>query len=606
MAVHYFYDDAGHVTRIDNTDGAGVLKSRTVRAYDAANRLTSIEHRDAADNVLMQLGYTWNRDNTLYQRTQLDYVASRTTTQTFGYDGRQRLREEQCDQTGNPPLPAYHYVYSYDQLGNRTEKLALPNGNRTCYVYDSDWDPDLNGWKPGVCYAPPQVPPAATLNNRLLWAFEFGPDAGGGVRPLLRTTRYLYDNNGAVAHITVKDHWQGNPQQEPGAYKLWYDLYLAYSSTGQLWMAIQQNWAQDGWNASGAPNDLAVTDAWEFRYDQSGRQRYLARRWNLTDFLTPENWAPDQNTPPLWTDYLGEMPLSDYTVESNSGLGTPYAADRMRYLNSGGIPARQSLWTQDAPVQRMHGDLLASTVLTKWDSGTPAPQTVVYTAFGEPIMPTGIDGELPTDYPRYAWDGGHGYESSLIRMTAANLDLAPITLVHVGERWYETATGRFAQRDPIGLWGARNVYGYAANAPLAAIDSTGLQQVATPWGPSTPMAVPEALELLPPDTPGLDFPVLPNPETVHQAAYCVFSNFGALPQPGQYQWTPPPWIHQPCPHCGLGPCTNHFEAGPSGPSYPPPPPDDGLGIPFIPVAAGVTVLAALQAWRGRRAREDVT
>ncbi|MBU0641143.1 MAG: RHS repeat-associated core domain-containing protein, partial [Planctomycetes bacterium] len=51
--------------------------------------------------------------------------------------------------------------------------------------------------------------------------------------------------------------------------------------------------------------------------------------------------------------------------------------------------------------------------------------------------------------------------------------LPPITLQHVGHRWYEPAIGRFVQRDPIGIEGGLNVYAYCLNNPLPSVDPSG-------------------------------------------------------------------------------------------------------------------------------------
>ncbi len=99
-----------------------------------------------------------------------------------------------------------------------------------------------------------------------------------------------------------------------------------------------------------------------------------------------------------------------------------------------------------------------------------------YTAFGDLVLSDGtVGGELPAGFPRYAYAGGYGYESSLITLYGPNPDLPPITLQHVGERWYQPGIGRFIQRDPIGLAGGLNLYGYVELNPLTSIDPDGLQ-----------------------------------------------------------------------------------------------------------------------------------
>jgi len=130
-----------------------------------------------------------------------------------------------------------------------------------------------------------------------------------------------------------------------------------------------------------------------------------------------------------------------------------------------------------------------------------------YTAFGELVVEWTDDqgqlhcqvgGELPMELSeagappvnRYWYAGAWGYETgglpsagappgsdpnrSIIALYGPDPDLPPITLLHVGYRWYDPALGRFIQRDPIGLLGGLNVYGYMEADPVVAVDPEGL------------------------------------------------------------------------------------------------------------------------------------
>jgi RHS repeat-associated protein len=56
-------------------------------------------------------------------------------------------------------------------------------------------------------------------------------------------------------------------------------------------------------------------------------------------------------------------------------------------------------------------------------------------------------------------------------------NLPPVTLQHVGARWYDPSIGRFVMRDPIGLEGGLNEYAYSESSPVALVDATGN----SPW-----------------------------------------------------------------------------------------------------------------------------
>ncbi|HUU96123.1 MAG TPA: RHS repeat-associated core domain-containing protein [Phycisphaerae bacterium] len=192
-----------------------------------------------------------------------------------------------------------------------------------------------------------------------------------------------------------------------------------------------------------------------------------------------------------WTDYDRAMPYGDFDVTINAG--TPVVAEQMRYLEGFGLPAQQTVST--GATQYLHGDLIRSTMLTTGQGGT-AVSAVSYTAFGEVI------GTAPAT--RYQYAGGWGYESGGFGDDPGLLVLegapgtVPITLQHVGFRWYDPSIGRFIQRDPIGLAGGLNVYAYVDAEPLSAIDPDGLQK-----GAQAPFYPPQRGPYYP---PGLDPP----------------------------------------------------------------------------------------------------
>jgi RHS repeat-associated protein len=99
------------------------------------------------------------------------------------------------------------------------------------------------------------------------------------------------------------------------------------------------------------------------------------------------------------------------------------------------------------------GDLVA----TADSSGntTPAP---VSDAFGD-----FVNGTLDV----YAWNGGWGYRNE------ANTG----GLQKVGVRWYDSAVGRFLQKDPwlgsVGYPLTLNAYGYCVNEPVGMVDPSG-------------------------------------------------------------------------------------------------------------------------------------
>jgi RHS repeat-associated protein len=329
-----------------------------------------------------------------------------------------------------------------------------------------------------------------TRNNRLLEYREYAslnPDPGA----LLRTVRYEYiEQTGHAAHLTTKDNYI-DPYTTPGDpadYDIYRDLWLVYAKSGTLWKAVWQEWDaagvpqnqwHRGWPYPTTPD--RYTACWEFRYDTSGRERYYVRDWDVRlgtpDNLNPVLWTAGVT---LWTDYLDEQPYVDYTVaedhpnemiEPERGFPSLVPTERERYLAGLGVHGQQTI-TPAGPTTWLHGDLIRSTMLTTDEGGT-AVSAVAYSAFGEEVSTAGAEPG------RYRVAGGWGYESGLLTLGGANPDLAPITLQHVGWRWYQPGVGRFVQRDPIGLEGALNVYVYCDADPLGCVDPLGLYTPAT-------------------------------------------------------------------------------------------------------------------------------
>ena len=228
----------------------------------------------------------------------------------------------------------------------------------------------------------------------------------------------------------------------------------------------------------GDPNENTYTTETlggrEFRYD-SLRARYAVIRYN-TPSTDRGTWtvAGDMH----WTDYDGDIPYGDFDIEP----GTLTRNEVTRYL---GLAGQQAV-TGGAETY-YHGDQIGSTMATSDDNGDIAGHSggtfapIAYTAFGEFLDASGLaGGDPPSGHPRYAYAGAFGYETGgfggddrMLWRDGANPNLPPITLQHVGARWYQPEVGRFVQRDPIGIAGGINVYEYGTSNPNFSVDPDG-------------------------------------------------------------------------------------------------------------------------------------
>ncbi len=228
--------------------------------------------------------------------------------------------------------------------------------------------------------------------------------------------------------------------------------------------------------------------------------------------------------------------------------GEPSVTEQTRFLGGLGLQGQETV-AQPPSAVLFHGDLTGSTMLLTDGEGAVAGSPTSYTAFGEqvwrdPNSAAHVGGPLPAGYPRYAYAGAYGYESGPwgqdpneaaspgpLVLHGANPDLPPITLMHVGARWYQPGIGRFVQRDPIGIDGGVNLYAYVGSCPTATVDSDGLGgQV--PEGPRIWTGLPRDCKgwIEQPPPPGMrfgwdpvtrTFKLLPKTPAVAKASICV-------------------------------------------------------------------------------------
>jgi len=107
-----------------------------------------------------------------------------------------------------------------------------------------------------------------------------------------------------------------------------------------------------------------------------------------------------------------------------------------------------------------HADMLGSTRIMTDGAGNGLGEAY-YTAFGQL--------QFASTPHRYGYLGEHGYQADASDGVAGGFPF-----LHVGHRYYDPATGRFLQRDPIGIDGGLNVYEYIGSSPTEAVDPSGL------------------------------------------------------------------------------------------------------------------------------------
>ena len=414
MSAAYAYNNLGQVTSITYGNNAS-----TIYTYDDAGRTTAIDHKDSSAATALKLTYTYTNDDLPLTIAESGSLVSAGTSVTFTYDKRRRLTQEV--RVGTTP---YNISYTYDKGGNRKKKIESHLQRETWYFYDVDPGADHSDYR--------------SKDNRLEYYTVFDTSQAGLLGEpgaLVSTTWYYYQydelggSSGNVERIVTK------PATGPQANTLTAVRFGYARNARTATYVISETWTY----GATCPNDnYAIIFAKEFRYD-SARARYLNRSLDPAALMTGTsgNYVALSST---WSDYDGDDIHSDFTVVS----GVPTTAAQYE----------PGLWsTEGGSSQYVHDDHLGTLRLTTNSSGV-AGSLRTFTAFGE---------RLSASQDRFGYVGTYGYQAH-----------AEMPYLHLGHRYFDPTTGRFLQRDPIGIKGDTNVYAYVSQ-PTLGIDPSGLQ-----------------------------------------------------------------------------------------------------------------------------------
>lgn len=423
----YAYDSVGKLSTVTLPDSNSVTY-----AYDASRRLQYVRY-----NGTEKLYYSYDNNGNV-----LSLRADNSRTTSFLYDAASRVTSMTDPFTNG-------IGYGYDPAGNRTS-ITYPGSKVVTYAFDAD--DRLARVKDWLGAA------VTTYNYNSAGIVQSISNANG------TTTSFTYDganrltalanrrsNSSVIADYSLVLDKMGNPtgitRNEPLAPppSTAADMLYSYGDANQIQSAGSVSYTHDGLgNLNGASNGRSFTydyanrlmsasvggDTFSYLYDGFGSRISRTKNGIQTKYLLDLNAGMSNVL--AETDALGAV--QNYYIH---GLGL------LSRINSSG--------------QRFtyHYDHLGNTVAVTDDSNNVA-ESYTYDEFGQALASTGGSANPFRYVGKYGvMDEGNG-------------------LLHMRARYYDTDTGRFLSRDPLGFSGGDlNLFASVGGNSIARLDPMG-------------------------------------------------------------------------------------------------------------------------------------
>ena len=417
----YQYDLVGNVTTVTDPDSVLAM------TYDPANRLLTTNTAGSSTQPSVTLAYSYDKNGN--RLTAVDPAG----TNTYVYDVLNRLT--------SLTSPVGATTYAFDALSRRTS-LTLPNGTSTTYTYD----------------------PASQVTNILHQLTATSTP--------INKADYVYNNVGNRTSLTDR--------RGPQAFG--YDSLDRLTSASHPLLGTPQAFAYDpvgnrttGGSVVNPGNQLTADANFAYQYDDNGNltRKTLLATGNFTQYtydtenrLTKvEDFVAGNPTPTATSTYRYDG-LGRRIEKVANGQTRRYIYDgedilleydgsnvlQARYTHGPGIDEPIAV-TKAGSTFFYHQDGLG-TVTELTDSIGATAKSYSYDAYGNIVDQTGTV-EQPYSYTGREFDTESG-------------------LSYYRARYFDPSSGRFLQKDPIGLSGGINLYGYVSNNPVNLTDPFGL------------------------------------------------------------------------------------------------------------------------------------
>ena len=483
------YDAIGRLTM--RTWARGVTNAYD---YDALGQLTGIDYTDSTPDV------TFTYDRLGRQLTITDVLGTRTNV----YDALSLLEEQLPDGTvlarsvdsfgrasGIVLDTDYAVYYGYDAEG-RFATVSVSNAVQLEYAYVTNssllasWSV-ADGPAAGFAYKPNRdlrTDVANTFDGNPISSFAYAYDAAGHrtqrMDSGLTTNLFGYNIRSELVDATMGTNLYaylydsiGNRQQATANEVT--NLYLV--SELNQYTNINEGAVEPVYDADG---NMTSHGNWNLTWDAENRLVKASPRILITGSRIYEYEYDFMGRRVKKTEKRHAMPVFTWTIRSFDYDGWNLVRERVEF--DGAVATNHYAWGLDLSGTLQGaggvGGLLMqirSDEESPWFSFCDANGNITdlvdtngavvahyeYDPYGNTIAQSGAQADAnPFEFSSKYWDGETGF-------------------YYYGYRLYGPSMGRFVSRDPAGVVGGRNLYGFVGNRPVDRVDILGLRQ--WPW-----------------------------------------------------------------------------------------------------------------------------